>query len=77
MHAGLVPVITRETGIDEEDFGVLFGGDELEDVERTVLGAVDREPEWVRERAAGARRAAWPGIPSARSSRAGERSWRR
>ena len=58
MHAGLVPLVTRETGIDADDFGVLFGGDEIEAVEQAVLAAAGRDPEWVRERAILTRRAA-------------------
>jgi glycosyltransferase involved in cell wall biosynthesis len=58
MHAGLVPVVTREAGIDAEDFGLLFAGDETGELERTVLDAAGRDPEWVRERAALTRRAA-------------------
>jgi glycosyltransferase involved in cell wall biosynthesis len=50
MYAGLIPLVTRETGIDTDDFGITFAGDELGEIERVVL-AVSRRPEaWHRER---------------------------
>jgi glycosyltransferase involved in cell wall biosynthesis len=36
MHAGLIPVVTKETGIETEDFGVTFKNDSLEELETTI-----------------------------------------
>jgi glycosyltransferase involved in cell wall biosynthesis len=39
MSAGLVPIVTREAGIDLEDFGILFADDRLETIEQTICKA--------------------------------------
>jgi glycosyltransferase involved in cell wall biosynthesis len=50
MYSGLIPLVTKETGIDTEDFGITFEGDGLEEIERVIL-EVSRQPEsWHRER---------------------------
>ncbi len=49
MYSGLIPLVTRETGIDTEDFGITFEDDGLEEIERVIL-EVSRMPEsWHRE----------------------------
>jgi len=52
MHSGLIPLVTREAGIDTDDFGVTFADDSIEEIERTVLDVSQRPPEWHRERGA-------------------------
>jgi glycosyltransferase involved in cell wall biosynthesis len=58
MQGGLVPLVTRETGIDTDGFGVTFEDDSLEEIERVILDVAERPPVWHAERAAEARRAA-------------------
>ena len=49
MYSGLIPLVTKETGIDTEDFGMTFENDGLEEIERVIL-EVSRMPEsWHRE----------------------------
>jgi len=52
MHSGLIPLVTREAGIDTDDFGVTFADDSIEEIEKTVLDVSQRPPEWHRERGA-------------------------
>lgn len=37
MHAGLIPVVTKNCGIDTENFGFTINGDSLEELETTLL----------------------------------------
>jgi glycosyltransferase involved in cell wall biosynthesis len=55
MASGLVPVITPETGLDLEDYGVLLGDDSLDAIERVVLEAAERPAAELRERSLAAR----------------------
>jgi hypothetical protein len=49
MYSGLIPMVTRETGVDTGDFGITFSDDSLREIERVVV-AVSRLPEsWHRE----------------------------
>jgi glycosyltransferase involved in cell wall biosynthesis len=50
MHAGLTPIVTREAGIDVENFGVLLADDHLETIERAVLDFARRPADWHRSR---------------------------
>ncbi|MCI0358207.1 MAG: glycosyltransferase [Planctomycetaceae bacterium] len=50
MHAGLTPMVTREAGIDVEDFGVLLADDRLETLERAVLDFAQQPGDWHRSR---------------------------
>jgi hypothetical protein len=58
MGAGLVPVVSRETGIDVDGFGVQFADDSLEEIERVILDLAARPPAWHEAQAGLARRAA-------------------
>jgi glycosyltransferase involved in cell wall biosynthesis len=49
MYAGLIPVVTRETGIDTEDFGITFGDDSLEEIERVIVRLAGLPETWHRE----------------------------
>lgn len=50
MSSGLIPLVTRESGIDTEDCGITFVDDSIEEIERTII-EVSRLPEtWHKER---------------------------
>lgn len=36
MHAGLIPIVSRESGIDTHDFGVTLRGDSVEEIRKEV-----------------------------------------
>jgi glycosyltransferase involved in cell wall biosynthesis len=55
MHAGLIPLVTRECGLDTEDFGVTFADDSLEEIERVIRNVAGRPPDWHREQSARSR----------------------
>ena len=42
MHRGLVPIMTRETGVDTNDFGVILDDAQIETVRDAVLHAAER-----------------------------------
>jgi hypothetical protein len=46
MHAGLIPLVTRETGIDLDGVGVTFADDSREAIERAVLDVSSRPASW-------------------------------
>ena len=46
MYAGLIPVVTREAGINTEDFGVTLANDGLEVIEKTVLELAELPKGW-------------------------------
>lgn len=49
MYSGLVPIVTKEAGIDTEEFGITFSDDSIEEIERVML-EVSKLPEgWHRE----------------------------
>jgi hypothetical protein len=41
MHTGLIPVVTLQTGIDVDDFGILFPSDQIVDIEKTIQTVTD------------------------------------
>jgi glycosyltransferase involved in cell wall biosynthesis len=49
MHAGLIPIVTRESGIDTNDFGVTFVDDTLEEIEKTIMHLAGLPESWHRE----------------------------
>jgi hypothetical protein len=51
MSAGLVPLVTREAGIDTEGFGVTFADDSLDEIERVVVEASELAVARLREQA--------------------------
>jgi glycosyltransferase involved in cell wall biosynthesis len=56
MHSGLIPLVTREAGIDTEDFGITFTDDSLEEIERVILEVSEKPESWHRERSIRTRR---------------------
>jgi glycosyltransferase involved in cell wall biosynthesis len=49
MYSGLIPLVTREAGIDTEDFGITFSDDSLGEIERVVVEVSERPESWHRE----------------------------
>src|SRR6185369_12031385 len=58
MHSGLIPLVTREAGIDTGDFGVTFADDSLDEIEQVILDVSRRPSEWLRQRSEATRRSA-------------------
>src|SRR5262249_50738611 len=58
MHAGLVPVVTPEAGVDTGEFGVTFAGDGLDHLEKVIVELAGRPGSWVRTRCLETRRVA-------------------
>jgi glycosyltransferase involved in cell wall biosynthesis len=56
MYSGLIPLVTRETGIDIEDFGVTFPNDSLAEIERVIIEISQRSESWHREHSIRTRR---------------------
>jgi glycosyltransferase involved in cell wall biosynthesis len=50
MYSGLIPLVSREAGIDTEDFGITFSDDSLEEVERVIIEVSQLPESWHRER---------------------------
>jgi hypothetical protein len=57
MYSGLIPLVTREAGIDTEDVGVTFSDDSLEEIERVVREVSQLPEKWHRERSSRTRKA--------------------
>lgn len=55
MYASLIPVVTKEAGIDIQNVGVVLTDESLEEIERTVLSLVDLPENWHREHSAKSR----------------------
>jgi glycosyltransferase involved in cell wall biosynthesis len=49
MHAGLIPLVTREVGVDTEEFGVTFADDSLEEIEKVIVRVAQLPETWHRE----------------------------
>ena len=49
MYSGLIPLVTKEAGIDTEDFGVTFADDSLEEIERVIIEVSEKPETWHRE----------------------------
>ena len=50
MHTGLIPLVTREAGIDTDDFGMTFADDSIEAIEHTIRQVAGLPDAWHRER---------------------------
>jgi glycosyltransferase involved in cell wall biosynthesis len=48
MYSGLIPIVTREAGIDTEDFGITFLDDSLEEIERLIIEISQLPESWHR-----------------------------
>lgn len=55
MHAGLVPIVNKETGVTVEDFGIMLPDSSIVEIQKAVRDIASTEPERLRARA----RAAW------------------
>lgn len=71
MHAGLIPLVTRESGIDLEDLGVIFPDGGISSIENSIVEIAARPKEWLRHQALAVRRLA----VDAFSERAFVRRW--
>lgn len=49
MNAGLIPIVSRECGIDTEDFGITLEDCSLAAIENTVVDFANRPPAWHEE----------------------------
>ncbi|MBX2989876.1 MAG: glycosyltransferase [Bacteroidetes bacterium] len=49
MWSGLIPIVTKETGIDTKGIGLTFPDDELSSIEATILEASEKSDQWVGE----------------------------
>ncbi len=49
MYAGLIPIVTKEAGIDTEDFGITVVDGSLEEIEKTIVELSKLPKEWHRE----------------------------
>jgi glycosyltransferase involved in cell wall biosynthesis len=49
MHSGLIPLVTKEAGIDTEDFGITFAGDSLAEIERVIVEVSGLPESWHRQ----------------------------
>ncbi|MEQ8172475.1 MAG: glycosyltransferase [Candidatus Eremiobacterota bacterium] len=50
MYTGLIPILTKESGIDTEDFGITFSNDTIEEIENTIIKLSQMPEEWCKER---------------------------
>lgn len=50
MHKGLIPIVSREAGIDTDDFGIMLDNCSIEEILRVVQEVSRKSPEWYRER---------------------------
>jgi len=50
MNAGLIPLVTRETGVDVDEFGMTFVDDGIEEIEKLILQSASMPESELRER---------------------------
>jgi glycosyltransferase involved in cell wall biosynthesis len=55
MHAGLIPIVSYESSVDVDDFGVLLPGSSIDEIKRAVRNISQFPPERCREQAYQAR----------------------
>jgi len=58
MYCGVVPLVTKEAGIDTEDFGVTFSDDSLAEIEWVILKVSELPEGWLKEHSLRTRRVA-------------------
>lgn len=51
MRSGLIPLVSKECGIDCDDCGVIFGDNSLECIESNIVEVVSHPAEWYKEKA--------------------------
>jgi len=49
MRDGIIPIVTKECGIDMEHFGITLPSDSIEDIEKTVVELSTMSDEWCQE----------------------------
>jgi glycosyltransferase involved in cell wall biosynthesis len=49
MYSGLIPLVTKEAGIDTENFGVTFSDDSLDAIERVIREVSQLPADWHRD----------------------------
>jgi len=49
IYAGLIPIVTKEAGIDTEDFGITLMDDTLDKIEKTIIELSELPADWHRE----------------------------
>jgi hypothetical protein len=55
MHAGLIPIVSKETGVGVEDFGIMLADCSVTTVQETVRRLASETPERLKERSRAAR----------------------
>lgn len=50
MHAGLIPIVSKECGIDTNDFGITLKSCDIDEIENTVTNLANMPPEWHRRK---------------------------
>ena len=58
MHQGLIPVLSRETTIDTDDYGIMLDTCSIDEIGKVVQDLSQRPPEWCEEMSRRTRRAA-------------------
>jgi glycosyltransferase involved in cell wall biosynthesis len=58
MHTGLIPMVTRECGMDLEGVGTVLPDDSISTIEQAILQAAAREGGWLEDQARRTRRLA-------------------
>lgn len=49
MYSGLIPLVTKEAGINTDDFGITFANDNLAEIERIIVEVSELPADWHRE----------------------------
>lgn len=49
MYSGLIPIVTKESGIDTDGFGITLSNDNIEDIEKTILYLTELSEQWHKE----------------------------
>lgn len=50
MYAGLIPIVTKEAGIDTEDFGITLTNDTIDEIEKTIINLSQMPVRWCKEK---------------------------
>ena len=70
-------MVTRETGVDTEDFGVTFDDDSTGEIEKVIVRLAGSPETWHRQHSVKTRQVAEENTAKPPSSRDGVRYWRR
>lgn len=58
MYSGLIPLVTRQAGIDTDDFGITFSSDGLDEIESVIREVSELPEDWHRDRSIKTRKVA-------------------